>query len=210
MIAVNCEGRSGKVSIWRVDTAEQVVEFDEATSEFWPCNIAWAPTAPILATLGDRDRAIRLWRLTEAAHSAITPNAANITITPNAANIGGGQRLRFGTALFDIIISFDELIFKVTIENLTTVSFDLEVVFSAKNGLLEFGEPVRSNRWSFRLASLMTGRSRELTVRLYKRNDRSGVELITCDSVRYRLSGTSKWSDWKVPTETDTISIQLY
>jgi hypothetical protein len=60
----------GKVSIWRVDTAERIAEFDEPTSFFWPSNIAWSPTKPVLASLSDEDRTVRLWRLSGRAHPA--------------------------------------------------------------------------------------------------------------------------------------------
>jgi WD40 repeat protein len=62
LMAGNQYGSTAKVLIWRTDNWELVWEFEEPTSEFWPCNIAWCPTAPVLATLGEMDHAVRLWQ----------------------------------------------------------------------------------------------------------------------------------------------------
>jgi GTPase SAR1 family protein len=51
------------VRLWRTDTWEQIAQIPETTSEYWPQGIAFHPTEPILATFGEQDRVIRLWRL---------------------------------------------------------------------------------------------------------------------------------------------------
>jgi hypothetical protein len=50
------------VRLWRTDTWQPVAQFDEPTSNFWPQGIAFHPTHPILATFGEHDRVIRIWR----------------------------------------------------------------------------------------------------------------------------------------------------
>jgi WD40 repeat protein len=51
------------VRLWRTDTWEQIAQIPETNSEYWPQGIAFHPTEPILATFGEQDRVIRLWRL---------------------------------------------------------------------------------------------------------------------------------------------------
>ncbi|MBZ5622639.1 MAG: TIR domain-containing protein [Acidobacteriia bacterium] len=53
----------GTVRLWRTDTWEQVAQIDEPASGYWPQGIAFHPTEPILATFGEEDRVIRIWRL---------------------------------------------------------------------------------------------------------------------------------------------------
>ena len=51
------------VRIWRADTGEPLVILYEPSSEEILGGLDFHPTKPILATLGERDRVIRLWRL---------------------------------------------------------------------------------------------------------------------------------------------------
>ena len=51
------------VRLWRTDTWQPVAQFDEPTSSFWPQGIAFHPLHAILATFGDHDRVVRIWRL---------------------------------------------------------------------------------------------------------------------------------------------------
>src|SRR5262249_50087784 len=53
----------GTVRIWRTDTWEQVAKLDEPVPMFWPHEIAFHPSEPILATFGEANRDIRIWRL---------------------------------------------------------------------------------------------------------------------------------------------------
>jgi WD40 repeat protein/CheY-like chemotaxis protein len=62
-IAVNA-GLNGKgvVQIWETENWEKVWEMTTDPSEFWPCNLAWSPSFPILATLAEQDLRVCLWQ----------------------------------------------------------------------------------------------------------------------------------------------------
>jgi WD40 repeat protein len=51
------------VRLWRTDTWEPVGRLDEPTANYWPQGISFHPADPILATFGERDRVIRIWKL---------------------------------------------------------------------------------------------------------------------------------------------------
>ena len=53
----------GTVRFWRTDTWEQIAQIQEPTSDYWPQGIAFHPTEPILATFGEHDQVVRIWRL---------------------------------------------------------------------------------------------------------------------------------------------------
>src|SRR5215471_2661601 len=53
----------GTVRLWRTDTWEPIGQIAEPTSDFWPQGIAFHPSRPLLATFGERDRVIRIWRV---------------------------------------------------------------------------------------------------------------------------------------------------
>lgn len=53
----------GTVRLWRCDTGENVAVLDEPAAKDWPPSLAFHPTAPVLATLGERDKVIRIWEL---------------------------------------------------------------------------------------------------------------------------------------------------
>lgn len=55
--------RDNSVRIWRTDTFTKVARIPEETSNFWPQGIAFHPTLPILATFGNKDRSVRIWKL---------------------------------------------------------------------------------------------------------------------------------------------------
>jgi WD40 repeat protein len=61
------------VRLWRTDTWQPVGQFDEPTAKYWPQGIAFHPNRPILATFGERDRLIRIWRLDVDALLDATP-----------------------------------------------------------------------------------------------------------------------------------------
>ena len=65
----------GTVWIWRTDIWETVAKFDEPTSFFWPCSLAFSPVEPLLATFGQGDRSIRIWRINfaELPSASIVP-----------------------------------------------------------------------------------------------------------------------------------------
>jgi GTPase SAR1 family protein len=51
------------VRLWRTDTWTQVAQIEEPNADYWPQGIAFHPRDPILATFGEKDRVIRVWRL---------------------------------------------------------------------------------------------------------------------------------------------------
>ncbi len=53
----------GAVRIWYVDTWEQVETLKEDSSDYWSPGLAFHPKLPILATLGEEDKVIRIWDL---------------------------------------------------------------------------------------------------------------------------------------------------
>ena len=61
------------VRIWRTDTWQPVAQFDEPTANYWPQGIAFHPKHPVLATFGEHDRVIRIWRLEVDALLGGTP-----------------------------------------------------------------------------------------------------------------------------------------
>ena len=54
----------GTVRVWRCDLGKEVAVLDEPTSDKkWPPSVAFHPRDPLLATLGNDDKVVRLWRL---------------------------------------------------------------------------------------------------------------------------------------------------
>ena len=53
----------GTVRIWSCDIWETLAVFPEPSSGFWLPGVAFHPKKPILATLGEKDTAIRIWEL---------------------------------------------------------------------------------------------------------------------------------------------------
>jgi WD40 repeat protein/class 3 adenylate cyclase len=67
-VAFSCDGRllaskAQDVRVWRCDRWELVTEIEEETPRNNLSSIAFHPTAPVLATLGDSDTIIRIWDL---------------------------------------------------------------------------------------------------------------------------------------------------
>ena len=69
------------VRIWRVDTWETVGILPEATSGSLITGLAFHPTAPILATLGEEDTVIRIWDLDIATLLGIAPTIRSVHYT---------------------------------------------------------------------------------------------------------------------------------
>jgi WD40 repeat protein len=65
-LAANTFGRNGEVLVWSTDDWREFSRFSEPTSNFWPCNIAWAPAGHTLATLASADRVVRLREMSTA------------------------------------------------------------------------------------------------------------------------------------------------
>jgi len=57
------KGMDGQVRFWRTDTWALAAELSEPNGNFVLAGLAWHPTSPLLATLGDHDRAVRVWRI---------------------------------------------------------------------------------------------------------------------------------------------------
>ncbi len=69
-IAFSFDGRllasksSDNVRVWHCDSGNNVAVLDEpATHHYWPPGLAFHPTSPVLATLGEEDKIIRIWDL---------------------------------------------------------------------------------------------------------------------------------------------------
>jgi WD40 repeat protein len=51
------------VRLWQTDTWAQVAQIEEPAANYWPQGIAFHPKEPLLATFGEKDRIVRIWRL---------------------------------------------------------------------------------------------------------------------------------------------------
>jgi small GTP-binding protein len=57
------KAEDGTVRLWRCDVWWNVATLDESASGYWPPSLAFHPTTPVLATLGEKDTCIRIWDL---------------------------------------------------------------------------------------------------------------------------------------------------
>ncbi len=57
------KSHDGTVRLWHCDTWETVAILEESTVGSWPPGLAFHPHAPVLATLGEEDKVIRIWDL---------------------------------------------------------------------------------------------------------------------------------------------------
>lgn len=57
------KSRDGTVCIWRTDTWRPISILQETTSDAVFASVAFHPRAPVLATLGENDRVVRIWDL---------------------------------------------------------------------------------------------------------------------------------------------------
>jgi WD40 repeat protein len=63
LLASNGDRGDDQVILWRTATLEPVFSFEEKASWFWPASIAWSPVDHLLATFGEEDRIVRIWRV---------------------------------------------------------------------------------------------------------------------------------------------------
>lgn len=57
------KSKDHSVKLWRCDTWQQVAALEEQSSGRYSSSLAFNPAAPVLASLGNSDTAIRLWKL---------------------------------------------------------------------------------------------------------------------------------------------------
>ncbi len=69
------------VRIWRTDRWEEVAKLKEPASETWPPGLAFHPSAPVLATLGEKDTVIRIWDLDFARLLGAAPTTPSVHYT---------------------------------------------------------------------------------------------------------------------------------
>lgn len=103
----------GTVRLWRADTWECVGSIAEPSSRWWACGLAFHPQALILATLGDHDRALRIWGLelpaaptasassTDAAGQVTALNAQGFELNQNALELRNRGRPREAVGLLE-------------------------------------------------------------------------------------------------------------
>jgi WD40 repeat protein len=75
------KSRDGTVRLWRTDTWAQVGILPEPASDSVLAGLAFHPNAPILATLGENDRVIRVWDLDIPMLLGLTPTAPSVYYT---------------------------------------------------------------------------------------------------------------------------------
>src|SRR2546421_2476833 len=93
----------GTVRLWRTDTREMVVVLDEPSLSYgWYAGITFHPDAPLLATLGEEDRVIRVWRLDIASLLSNVPSITTIRYS-NAKVVLVGDR-GVGKTSFSLVL----------------------------------------------------------------------------------------------------------
>jgi hypothetical protein len=121
--------------------------------------------------------------------------------------------LQFGSGPFVIRASIDEAKLKVHVDSFLTVPCEFELRFIIANGLAQFRDAgIQNFIWTGRVngATKAKTRSTEAVVDISRTGDKSGVEIITCDSLRYRYLGAPNWSTWKVPGGDNAIMIEIF
>lgn len=63
VLASNGREHDGYVTLWRTDTWQKLYSFPEPATMYWTPNVVWSPTLCKLATLGQEDHAVRIWRV---------------------------------------------------------------------------------------------------------------------------------------------------
>jgi len=83
------KGMDGRVRFWRTETWELVGELSEPNGNFVLTGLAWHPTLPLLATLGDHDRSVRVWHVDM---ERLLPVPAALSQTPNVVRATARNR----------------------------------------------------------------------------------------------------------------------
>jgi small GTP-binding protein len=71
----------GSVRLWRSDTWETVKIIAELASSYWTSGLAFHPKWPVLATMGDEDQALRIWRFDSNTLGGATPVIPSVRYT---------------------------------------------------------------------------------------------------------------------------------
>lgn len=71
--------KDNTIRLWRCDTWACVAELEESATGNWLPNIAFHPRLPVLATLGERDRIIRIWELDDTLLVGQTQESVHYT-----------------------------------------------------------------------------------------------------------------------------------
>ncbi len=83
-LLVASKSADGTVRLWDCATWQPLVVLEEPSSEEWPVGMAFHPSAPVLATLGDDDTSIRIWdldyQLMLGERAAPAPSYANAKV----------------------------------------------------------------------------------------------------------------------------------
>ncbi len=71
----------GTVRVWQCNNWQTVQEITELASVYWTAQLAFHPRQPFLATLGDEDRAIRIWKFNSDVLRDTTPTMGSVRYT---------------------------------------------------------------------------------------------------------------------------------
>jgi small GTP-binding protein len=68
----------GFVGLWRLDTGERIAAINEPSAKIPHISIAFHPTKPVLATLGEEDTVIRIWDLDLKVLLGVAPTITSV------------------------------------------------------------------------------------------------------------------------------------
>jgi GTPase SAR1 family protein len=78
------KARDGTVKLWRCGTWEMAAIIEEPSSDWWAGGVAFHPKKMTLATLGEKDTAVRIWDLAPGVELEMAPG-----VTPSVHHITG-------------------------------------------------------------------------------------------------------------------------
>jgi WD40 repeat protein len=83
------KSRDGTVRLWQTDTWAGAYPLPEPHSGYWPSSLAFHPSRPILATLAEQDRSVRIWDLDiDAILGMASAAAAQVYATAKVVLLG--------------------------------------------------------------------------------------------------------------------------